>query len=108
MKRWIIFISILLVIALAILGGYAYFNKDELLGYLRLEEKEAEQNLVEEKVKEPTLEEKLNAKAEEYLKQMTLDEKIGQLFLVRFPTSEATKLVSKYHMRKLLRWLFVF
>ena len=80
MKKWIVFISILLVIALAILGGYAYFNKDELLGYLGIGEKEKEQNLVKEEVKEPTLEEKLNAKAEEYLKQMTLDEKIDSYF----------------------------
>ena len=98
MKKWIVFISILLVIALAVLGGYAYFNKDELLGYLGLEESKGEQNLVKEEVKEPTLEEKLNAKAEEYIKQMTLDEKIGQLFLVRFPTSNAVNIVSENYL----------
>ena len=100
MKKSIVFISILLVITIGILVSYAYFNKDIIISFLKEEgeENETYENVVKEPEKEPTLEEKLNMKAEEYLEQMTLDEKIGQLFLVRFPNSDASKIVTEKYI----------
>ena len=89
MKK-IFLIIMLLVIAFTGIWAYSYINKEKLSGNVELEKAE-EQNAVEE----PTLEEKLHAKAEDTLNKMTLDEKIGQLFLVRFPTSNAKALVKQ-------------
>ncbi len=55
-------------------------------GY-RLPESDREEELTQEEI--------LHTKAEEYLVRMTLEEKIGQLFLVRFPTNDAVKIVSE-------------
>lgn len=80
MKKLIIFVSILLVIAVGILIALLYNNSDILSN------NENEVNIVEEKVKEPTVEEKYLALGEKTLKTLTIDEKIGQLLLVRYPS----------------------
>ena len=97
MKKIIVLICVLIMIDG--LCGCSYFNEDiSSMQVGKNDETTSGEKQDIEEIKEPTLEEKLNTKAEQYLKQMTLDEKIGQLFLVRFPTNEATKLVSEYYI----------
>ena len=80
MKKLIIFVSILLVISIGILVALLYKNSDVLLSNENVSE---EKNIIEEKPKEPTKEEKYLALGQETLETLTLDEKIGQLLLVR-------------------------
>ena len=88
-----------MLIIISGLCGCSNFNGDTL--FKQVEENNeliSGENQNIEEIKELTLEEKLNKKAEEYLNQMTLDEKIGQLFLVRFPTNGAKTIVSENYI----------
>ena len=85
MKK-IVLIIILFVILLAGFGAYSTMYQENI---------EMPNTQKQNIVKEPTLDEKLHTKAEEALNKMTLDEKIGQLFLVRFPTSNAKDIVKQ-------------
>lgn len=92
MKKLIIFVSILLVISIGILVALLYKNSDVLLSNGNVSE---EKNIIEEKTKESTKEEKYLALGQETLETLTLDEKIGQLLLVRYPNdSNAAEIAS--------------
>lgn len=87
-KKCIIFVSIILVIALGVLVGYSYMNKNVIF---KSEETNA-QNVIENTVKEETEEEKMAKIIKTKIDELSLDEKIAQLFLVRFPNSNAKEI----------------
>lgn len=121
MKKYVVIASVILVVAVAGFFRYKYLNKNDEVkndntivsgennsqNEISGEENDIDRSSGElnhsgetsgddiDNEKEPTAEEVAYKKAEAYLNQMTLDEKIGQLFLVRFPTENASKIVSE-------------
>ncbi len=93
MKKYIVLTTILLVTAIGVLGALVYQNQDILF---KSEENGTNQTvIVVAEKKEPTKEEKYLALGKEQLEKLTLDEKIGQLFLVRYPNdSNAAQIAS--------------
>jgi len=85
-----------LFIILGFLGifviGFLFLNKDNLFGDLKKNEKNEKSVFSEE------LFGKYYREAEKVLKKMTLEEKVGQLFLVRYDKNLAVKYINNYHV----------
>ncbi|MBQ8131317.1 MAG: beta-hexosaminidase [Bacilli bacterium] len=90
-------IPIFLILILIGGGVLFYFYKDEFFKDKK-KQKEEPMEVIESSDLFGTYYTKANAK----LKKMTLEEKIGQLFLVRYDTNLATTYINKYHAGGLL------
>ncbi len=93
MKKSIVFVSVLLIISIAVLASLIYYNKDTLIASIDAKKDENSNN--EEVVKEISEEEKYLALGKEKLETLTLDEKIGQLLLVRYSDDSTAAQVAK-------------
>ncbi len=91
-KKAIYIVSILLIIFILIALFYFFKIKNEII-YGDVGNKYNETKV--EEIKEPTKEELSMLKAEEKLKEMTLNEKISQLLLVRFPSQNVNQITSE-------------
>ncbi len=84
MKKFFIF---LIVIATIILGVFFALNYDNDIPI---------EIATKNEVKEPTKEEIIYNKAQDIISNLSLDEKIGQLFLVRFPSNAVEAVSNNY------------
>lgn len=100
MKKIIIYlVVIILIISVGIFGLYKYkeskIKKNEEISKtdnkIIIEPEEVEE------IKEPEIFDEFYEEAEEQLENLTLDEKIGQLLLVRLPDKNAITELEKYH-----------
>ena len=85
-KYFVLFLVVLLIGG----GAFVFLNKDKLF------EKKVEEEPMEEIVSNDLFG-KYYTSANAKLKKMTLEEKVGQLFLVRYDTNLAPTYISKYH-----------
>ncbi len=92
MKKVLIRISIILIIIICIIMGLSQSHKEEVK--VSEEEVEVEQNKQD---KQEALFDAYYELAKEKLKTMTLDEKISQLFLVRYPEMNQLEELQKYN-----------
>ena len=92
MKKYFFIFLILIIIGG---GAFLYLNKD-----LFIEKKEKKKPM--EEIKSNDLFGKYYTSANAKLKKMSLEEKIGQLFLVRYDSNLASTYINKYHVGGLL------
>jgi len=91
MKKIILVLSVL-VIMLTSYFIYTDINKDDKL--------KPNEPVVEEKPSEnqPTIEEQINDRIKQTLSEMSLEEKVGQMFIVRHPLNNALSIIDEYHL----------
>ena len=94
MKKAIIFVSILLVISISMFLWLVYNNKDIFVRKTEAQSQQIE-NTNQESKKEITKEEKYLALGKGKIQELTLDEKIGQLLLVRYPNDSNSVQIAK-------------
>ena len=104
-KKWIIYsmIIILVIIIFFILSCFFQQNKEfeesEDMSEININEvKEIEENSLSEEVNDNEILGKYYEKAYQELQKLTLDEKIGQIFLVRYPKQNQIEILKKYHL----------
>lgn len=85
MKKIILIVTV--IVLLGGIGSYFYVNS-------RVEEKDLK---VPEEISSDDLFGKYYPQAERKLKQMSLEEKVGQLFLVRYDASTSIKQITDYY-----------
>lgn len=88
-------ILLLILIVLTIISGYFIYNN--YINKTEEKEKNTEEKSNMEKVSDDLFG-KFYSKSEEMLKEMTLEEKVGQLFLVRYDTYVADKYIKNYNV----------
>ena len=104
-KKWIIYsmIIILVIIIFFILSCFFQQNKEfeesEDMSEININEvKEIEENSLSEEVNDNEILGKYYEKAYQELQKLTLDEKIGQIVLVRYPKQNQIEILKKYHL----------